>query len=59
MALRTAKTLWSFGCSKCNRVNCNSYLLEKKRKQADQWRNYMFLEEQILVLSVNLERREA
>ena len=23
VALRTIKTLWSFGCSECNRVNIN------------------------------------
>ena len=26
-ALITAKTLWSFGCSECNRVNCKNLLL--------------------------------
>ena len=25
-ALRTAKTLWSFGCSECNRVNYENLL---------------------------------
>ena len=35
IALRTAKTLWSFGHSECNRVkkqgNLNTYAIEEKR----------------------------
>ena len=33
VALRTAKTLWSFGCSECNRVKEKTLLLAKENKK--------------------------